>query len=127
MIKLKNKLTITICDDSEEAESEQESQYNKIKDQADLILEHDIKAQSSNILLDKEILNQNNLTLINLLNYMEGENLEKDLSYSWINSFDSVLSLTKSVTFSPKSWENFFSSKSFDQEFKVSYNSYLYN
>ena len=124
MIKLKNKLTITICDDSEEIESEQESQYKKIKDQADLILDHDIKAQSSNIQLDKEILNQNNLTLINLLNYMEGENSEKDLSYSWINSFDSVLVLNKSVTFSPKSWENFLSSKSFDQEFKVSYYSY---
>ena len=124
MIKLKNKLTITICDDSEEIESEQESQYKKIKDQADLILDHDIKAQSSNIQLDKEILNQNNLTLINLLNYMEGENSEKDLSYSWINSFDSVLVLTKSVTISPNSRENFFSSKSFDQEFKVSYYSY---
>jgi hypothetical protein len=51
---------------------------------------------------------------------MEGKNNDNDLSYMWINTFDSVFSLSKSITFSPKSWENFFKSRNFEDEFKVS-------
>lgn len=120
---MKNKLTITIYNDEEETEIETEEEYqsNQIKEKANFILEEDSKNNFNNYLLEKDIdLTKTNINFKGLLNYMEGKNNDNDLSYMWINTFDSVFSLSKSITFSPKSWENFFKSRNFEDEFKVS-------
>jgi hypothetical protein len=120
---MKNKLTITIYNDEEETEieTEEEFQSNQIKEKANFILEEDSKNNFNNYLLEKDIdLTKTNINFKGLLNYMEGKNNDNDLSYMWINTFDSVFSLSKSITFSPKSWENFFKSRNFEDEFKVS-------
>ncbi len=121
---MKNKLTITIYNDEEETEieTEEEFQSNQIKEKANFILEEDSKNNCNNYLLEKDIdLTNTNINFKGLLNYMEGKNNDNDLSYMWINTFDSVFSLSKSITFSPKSWENFFKSRNFEDEFKVSF------
>lgn len=121
---MKNKLTITIYNDEEETEieTEEEFQSNQIKEKANFILEEDSKNNFNNYLLEKDIdLTKTNINFKGLLNYMEGKNNDNDLSYMWINTFDSVFSLSKSITFSPKSWENFFKSRNFEDEFKVSF------
>lgn len=121
--QMKNKLTITIYNDEEETEIETEEEYqsNQIKEKANFILEEDSKNNFNNYLLEKDIdLTKTNINFKGLLNYMEGKNNDNDLSYMWINTFDSVFSLSKSITFSPKSWENFFKSRNFEDEFKVS-------
>jgi len=128
--QMKNKLTITIYDDDEEEETEleteEEKQSNKIKEKANFILEQDNKNNFNNYLLERDIdLSNTNINLKGLLNYMEGKNNENDLSYMWINTFESVFSLSKSITFSPKSWELFFRFRNFEDEFKVSL--YLYS
>lgn len=119
MIKFKNKLTITIIDEDETIENEQDVQYKKIKDQASLLALSD-QENLSKIQVNYNILGQNNLSLNLLIDYMEGKNKDHDVSYMWLNNINTVQNISRCITFSPKSWETFFTSKNFEQEFKVS-------
>lgn len=120
MIKLKNsksKLTITIFDDSEQ--DPYEHQFESIKRQASIVLDNPISDFILKSINLNEFNHHNNFALNCLINYMEGKNSEHDISYTWINNLGSVSSISKSVIFSPTSWNNFIISKKFEEEFKV--------
>jgi len=118
MIKLKNKLTISISDIDNENDSEENNQSNQIKTKAEILSEYNSKNQPKYV-IDEELVYHNH-DLRCIVEYMEGKNSNHDISYMWLDSLTSVSSLSKSVFFSPKSWESFFSFKDFQDEFAVS-------
>lgn len=122
MIKLKNnksKLTITIFDDSEQ--DPYEHQFESIKKQANIVLDNPFSEYIIKNINLNDFNHHNNFALNCLINYMEGKNTEHDISYVWLNNLGSVSSISKSIIFSPTSWNNFISSKKFEEEFKVRY------
>lgn len=121
MIKLKNnksKLTITIFDDSEK--DPYVHQFESIKRQASIVLENPYSDYIPKKVGTNDFNHHNNFALNCLINYMEGKNTEHDISYVWINNLGSVSSISKSIIYSPTTWDIFVSSKKFEEEFKVS-------
>lgn len=124
MIKLKNKLTIKIQDDDID-ENPDEKQFKEIKCQA-LSLAKEYFTNESNS-SNKKNYDTNasifqtikSLDVVSLLDYMEGKNKIHDVSYKWINELKEVNLLSKSLVFSPKSWDILVKSKDFQKEFKV--------
>lgn len=118
--KLNKKLTIKISDDDDDEKSVQENHTQIIKEKASVLIENLNLEQLSKINIDEKTLNFNNPNLSRLIEYMEGKNKEFDISYIWLTNLSSVLKLSKCIYFSPKSWESFYETRDFDEEFKVS-------
>lgn len=118
--KLNKKLTIKISDDDDDEKSVQENHTQVIKEKASVLIENLNLDQLSKINIDEKTLNFNNPNLSRLIEYMEGKNKEFDISYIWLTNLSSVLKLSKCIYFSPKSWESFYETRDFDEEFKVS-------
>jgi len=114
----KNNLTIKISEEEEDEKNIQEKNMKNIKEKASNLVENLNLEELSRIHMDEKAF-QNNPNLSMLLDYMEGRNKELDMSYAWLNNHSNVLKLSKCIYFSPKSWEAFYETRDFEQEFKL--------
>ena len=115
----KNKLTIKIMDEEDEEKILQETHFKNISNKATSLIENFNLEELNKMHLDEKELSGYNPNINLILDYMEGKNKELDVSYIWLTNLSSLLKLSKCIYFSPKSWEHFYETRDFEEEFKV--------
>lgn len=123
----KNNLTIKISDDEDDEKEIKEKHFKNIKEKASNLIENFNLNQLSKMHVDEKLLGFNNPNINLLIDYMEGKNKDYDISYIWLTNLSSLLKLSKCIYFSPKSWEAFYETRDFEEEFTVSFNYIIIN